>query len=66
MFNDNLFTFETQQKELHRQAGEYRLVKSLQEPNLWYQRFFAAIGKRMIISGQQLVNRYKSTQSAHC
>ena len=66
MLNANLISFETQQKELHRQAAEYRLVKSLKEPNLWHQRVFTAIGKRMITSGQQLVNRYQTTQSAHC
>jgi hypothetical protein len=66
MFTTNLIEFETQQKELHRQAAKYRLVKSLKESNPWIQGLFTAIGKRMIASGQQLVNRYQSTQSAHC
>jgi hypothetical protein len=66
MFATSLFEFETRQKELHKQAAEYHLVKSLKEPNPWVQRVFAAIGKLMITSGQQLVSRYQPTQSAHC
>ena len=66
MFTSSLLEFETRQNELHRQAAEYRLVKTLREPNAWVQRVFAAVGKLMISSGQQLVNRYQTTQSAHC
>ena len=66
MFSTSLIEFETRQKELHRQAAEYRLVKSLKESNPWIQNVFSAVGRLMIASGQQLVNRYQSTQSAHC
>ena len=66
MFTASLLEFETRQKELHKQAAEYRLLKSLKGPNPWTQRIFAAVGRLMVASGQQLVNRYQSTQSAHC
>lgn len=66
MFSTSLLEFEMRQEELHRQAAEDRVVRSLREPNLWAKRVFTAVGKLMVTSGQQLVNRYQPAQSAHC
>ena len=61
MFPTNLDLFKTQEKELHRRAAHYRLVRSLEKPYRWVD-IYAAIGRMMIIAGQNLENR---TQAAH-
>jgi len=35
MFTTNLVTFSTEQKELHQQARQYNLVRSLEHPTRW-------------------------------
>ncbi|NQS91471.1 MAG: hypothetical protein HQ574_03595 [Chloroflexi bacterium] len=62
MFTTNLDTFKTQQEELHRRAENYRLVKSLEQPNQWVAKIYQAVGRMLIVSGQQLINH---TQTAH-
>jgi len=62
MFPTNLDLFKTQENELHRRAAHYRLVKSLEKPSGWVDRLSAAIGRMLIITGQNLVKR---TQTAH-
>ncbi len=62
MFPTNLDAFKTYQKELHRRAENYRLVKSLEQTNRWANRLYAAVGRMLIIAGQNLVKR---TQAAH-
>ena len=62
MVTTHLDNFKTQQKELHQQAVQYRLVKSLKKPNLWMASIYKAIGRSLIIFGEQLLSR---TQAAH-
>lgn len=62
MFPTNLDAFKTNQKELHRRAAQYHLVKSLERPNRWVDRIYAAVGRVLIVTGQNLVKR---TQTAH-
>ena len=62
MFPTNLDAFKTNQEELHQRAAQYRLVKSLEKPYRREKKLSAAIGRMLIITGQNLV---KSTQSAH-
>ena len=62
MFTTNLVTFSTEQKELHQQARQYNLVRSLEHPTRWVSKFYSSVGRMLILSGQQLINR---TQTAH-
>lgn len=62
MLTTNLATFHIQQEELHRQAEKYHLVKSLEQPNPRAARIYSAVGRLLVFSGQQLINR---TQAAH-
>ena len=62
MFPTNLDAFKAQEKELHQRAAQYRLVKSLEQPYRWESKLYAAIGRMLIITGQNLVKR---TQAAH-
>jgi len=62
MFPTNLDTFKTNQKELHRRAAHHRLVRSLERPNRRADKIYAAVGRMLIITGQNLVKR---TQAAH-
>ena len=62
MFIPNLDLIKAQQAELHRQAAEYRLVQSLKKSRQWFSVIVTALGKMLITSGQQIVNRY---QPAH-
>ncbi|MCJ7734394.1 MAG: hypothetical protein MUP11_07580 [Anaerolineales bacterium] len=62
MFTTDIVTYKTQQEELHRQAEHYRLVRSLEQPNQWIVKIFAAVGRMFILFGQQLIKR---TQAAH-
>ena len=60
MFTTNLVTFKLQEKELHRQAAQYRLVRSLEQPNPFFTRISASLGRRLILSGQQLINHTRA------
>ena len=62
MLPTNLDAFKTQEKELHQRAAQYRLVKSQEQPYRRANRFYVAIGRMLIISGQNLVKR---TQAAY-
>ena len=55
MFTTNLVEFKTQQSELHKQADNYRLVKSLEGSISLVSRLVIAVGRVMVSSGQQLV-----------
>lgn len=55
MYTAHLDYFRTQQKELHRQAAEYRLARSLSKPSSWASGIYEAVGQVLIISGQQLI-----------
>jgi hypothetical protein len=60
MFTINLDTFKTQEKELHRQAEQYRLVKSLEGQNSLTSRLSESLGRMLILSGQQLINNTRA------
>ena len=62
MFPTNLDAFKIYQKELHQRAAQYRLVKSLEQPNRWANRLYVAVSRMLINTGQNLVKR---TQAAH-
>ncbi len=62
MFTTNLMEFHTRRTELHNQAEYYRLVNSLKKPNPVFSRIVNALGRLLIQSGQQLINR---VQTAH-
>ena len=61
MFTTNLYTFKTQEKELHRKAAQYRLTRSLEQKNPLVNRFYESLGRIMIFSGLQLT---KNTRAA--
>jgi hypothetical protein len=60
MFTTNLETFKTQEKELHRQAAQYRLTRSLEKKNPLVNRFYESLGRMLILSGQQLINNTRA------
>ena len=62
MFPTNLDAFKTYQKELHQRAAHHRLVRSLGRPYRWVDKLYTAVGRILIITGQNLVKR---TQAAH-
>jgi hypothetical protein len=62
MFPSNLYEFKIQQKELHKRAARYRLVKSLRKPSRWTDKLYTSVGQTLIMIGQQLLSR---TQAAH-
>ena len=62
MFTTNLDSFKTNQKELHRQAAEYRLVRSLEKPRSWTTKVYSAVGRTLIVSGQELMKQAQATQ----
>jgi len=60
MFDTTLDYFKTQQKELHRQAGEYHLVRSLSDPQPFLSRLYSAIAQKMILSGERIMDRMRT------
>ena len=60
MFTTNLITFKIQEEELHRQAAQYRLVKSLETNNQFVSRIYESFGRMLILSGQQLINNTRA------
>ena len=62
MFTTNLAEFNTRRTELHIQAENYRLVKSLEKTNPVFSRIVNTLGKLLIQSGQHLIKR---VQVAH-
>ncbi len=62
MFTGSYSEFITNQNELHRRAAHHRLVKSLEKPNPWLTLIFTSLGRLLVVSGQQIINRY---QTAH-
>ena len=60
MFTTNLETFKTQEKELHREAAQYRLTKSLEQNNPLVNKFYESLGRMLILSGQQLINNTRA------
>ena len=63
MFTTNLETFKTQEKELHHQAVQYRLVRSLVQKKSLISRVYGSLGRILVLSGQQLINH--SGAAAH-
>ena len=59
MFTANLTYIKARQAELHREAADYRLAQSLSKPKQWTSIIVSAVGKLLISSGQQLLNRYQ-------
>lgn len=57
MFTAHYQEFKTQQQELHRQAAQYRLVRSLDKNSHFYTKIAGALGRLLIQSGQQLLNK---------
>jgi len=45
MFTNNLAEFKIKQKELHQQADNYRLVKSVLQPKTLVSQFFLLLAK---------------------
>ena len=62
MFTTNLDSFNIQQKELHRQADMYRLVKSVKKTTRRLERIYVAVGNALVVTGQNLLSR---TQAAY-
>jgi hypothetical protein len=62
MFTTNLDSLMIQQKELHRQAANYRLAKSVTKPSRRLGRVYGAIGNALVVIGQHLLSR---TQAAY-
>ena len=60
MFTTNYREFKMHQKELHQQAAQYRLVNSFNKANPWISLLFTAIGRILVLSGQQMINRYQT------
>ena len=60
MYTTHLDVFKAQQQEFHRQAAEYRLVKSLVKPAPWAARIAGALGRTLIASGQELIKESRS------
>ena len=60
MFTTNLVEFKTRRAELHNQADNYRLVKSLEKPNPVFSRIVNALGRLLIQSGQHLISRVQT------
>ena len=55
MFTANIYEFQAEQKELHRQAAHQRLVRSLEKGETFRDRLAVAVGKLMIASGRGLL-----------
>ncbi len=63
MFTTNLEIFKTQEKELHHQAAQYRLARSLVQKKPLISRVYGSLGRILVLSGQQLINH--SGAAAH-
>ena len=63
MFTTNLETFKIQEKELHHQAAQYRLRRSLVQKKSLISRIYGSLGRMLVLSGQQLINH--SRAAAH-
>ena len=62
MFITNIHDINNQLEELHKQAAEYRLARSLKKSNSRTTNVFSVKVKVLTAAGQQLVKRY---QPAH-
>ena len=62
MFTVSIHDIKAQQAELHKQAAKYRLVQSLKKSNSRTTDVLAVMGRVLIETGQQLVNRYQPAQ----
>jgi hypothetical protein len=60
MFSITMLDFETQQKELHRRATNYRLILSIKKSNSWLSKMTTSFGMYLIDLGYQIINRYQS------
>lgn len=60
MFTTHLITFKSQEKELHQQAAQYRLVKTLDRNNSLANRFYESLGKMMIFSGEEVLKNNRA------
>ena len=57
MFRTDLDSLKIQQKELHRQAANFRLVNSVEKPSRRSGRIYGAIGNALVVIGQHLLSR---------
>ena len=64
MFSTSLLEFEARRNELHRQAAEYRLIKSLRNSNPWIRKALSTAGRLMVEAGQQLTRNHQAAQTA--
>jgi hypothetical protein len=62
MYTTDLEIFKTHQRELHRQADHYRLVRSLENNSSPMATIYAAIGNILIVLGQSLLNHSHTAQ----
>ncbi len=60
MFIATLETFKSQEKELHQQAAQYRLARSLEQNNFLVNWFYESLGRILILSGEQLINNTRA------
>lgn len=60
MFTTNYQEFIMYQKELHQQAAQYRLVNSFKKTNPWISTLLTSVGRVLILTGQQIINRYQT------
>jgi hypothetical protein len=60
MFTADYQEFKLYQKELHQQAEQYRLCKSVKKANPWFSALIIGLGRILVVSGQQMINRYQT------
>ena len=55
MFPTNLDEFHTRQSILHEQAEKYRLIRSLEKSESFFDKVIRAVGRMLVNSGQHLI-----------
>ena len=60
MYTTSLETFKTQEKELHHQATQYRLTRTLEQKNSLISGIYGSLGRMLVLSGQQLINQSRA------
>lgn len=61
MFTANLETFKIREKELHRQANQYRIIRSLEANNSLTRSISEYLGKILMHTAQHLINRSRAS-----
>jgi hypothetical protein len=57
MFTADLNSFKIQEKELHQQAAQQRMIKRIEKANPLATRIAANAGRMLIQTGEQLISR---------